>query len=55
MLILILVNRDPGEMFAKFLYYEHRFQNLYLATGYDKDRYDVMPWIKDVVSKEAPF
>jgi hypothetical protein len=40
-------------MFAKFLY-EQGFQNLYLATGYEKDRFDDMPWIKDIVTKEPP-
>ena len=44
----------PGEMFAKSLY-EQEFQNLYLATGYEKDRFDDMPWIKDIVSKEPLF
>jgi len=57
--ILIYIDSDlkeqiPGEIFAKFLY-EHGFHNLYLATGYDKDRFGAMPWIKDIVTKEAPF
>jgi hypothetical protein len=43
-----------GEMFAKFLY-EQGFQNLYLATGYEKDKFGNLPWIKKVVNKEAPF
>jgi len=43
-----------GEMFAKFLY-EQGFQNLYLSTGYEKDRFDYMPWIKNIVAKEPPF
>ncbi len=44
----------PGEIFAKFLY-EQGFHNLYLATGYEKDNFGHLPWIKEVVNKEAPF
>ncbi len=44
----------PGEVFAKVLY-EQGFQHLYLATGYEKDRFGDMPWIRDVVTKETPF
>lgn len=49
-----LKEKMPGEIFAKFLY-EQGFSTLYLATGYDKDRYGDMPWIKDIVSKDPPF
>jgi len=49
-----LKEQIPGEMFAKFLY-EQGFQNLYLATGYEKDKFGNLPWIKKVVNKEAPF
>ena len=44
----------PGEIFAKFLY-EQEFRHLYLATGYEKDRFGHLPWIKEIVGKEAPF
>jgi hypothetical protein len=49
-----LKEQIPGEFFAKFLY-EQGFRNLYLATGYEKDRFGDMPWIKNIVNKEAPF
>ncbi len=57
--ILVYIDSDlkekiPGEIFAKFLY-EEGFRHLCLATGYEKDRFGYMPWIKDIVSKEAPF
>ena len=44
----------PGEIFAKILY-EQEFHNLYLSTGHKKDKFGDMPWIKEIVSKEAPF
>jgi signal transduction histidine kinase len=43
-----------GEVVAKSLF-EQGFQNLYLATGYDKDYFPKMDWIKDVIGKEAPW
>lgn len=49
-----LKEQAPGEIFAKFLY-EQGFHNLYLATGYEKGKFSHMPWIKEIVSKEAPF
>ena len=49
-----LKERTPGEIFAKLLYGQG-FHNLYLATGYEKDRFGNIPWIKEIVSKEAPF
>ena len=49
-----LKEKNPGEIFAKFLY-EQGFRNLYLATGYEKDRFGDMPWIKEIVSKEPLF
>ncbi len=57
--ILIYIDSDlkeqiPGEVFAKSLY-EQGFHNLYLATGYEKDKFGDIPWIKDIVTKDAPF
>lgn len=49
-----LKEKIPGEVFAKFLY-EQGFRNLYLTTGYGKDIFNDMPWIKEIVSKEPPF
>lgn len=43
-----------GEEFAKELY-DLGFENLYLITGYDVDAFDKMPWIKKVLSKDAPL
>jgi len=49
-----LKEQIPGEFFARFLY-DQGFHILYLATGYEKDRFGDMPWIKNIVNKEAPF
>ncbi|MBU0504356.1 hypothetical protein KJ708_00040, partial [bacterium] len=43
-----------GEDLAKE-YFEQGFENIYLATGYSKDDFPPMPWIKGVVGKEPPF
>ena len=43
-----------GEEFAKELHAQG-FRNLYLATGRKRDTFPVMPWIKDVVGKKAPW
>lgn len=43
-----------GEQFAKILY-DKGYKNLYLATGYSKEKFGEMPWIKDIVGKEPPF
>lgn len=43
-----------GEEFAKELHTQG-FQNLYLATGHRSASFPVMPWIKEVVGKKAPW
>ena len=43
-----------GEEFAKELY-DLGFKNLYLITGYDVDAFGKMPWIKKILSKDAPL
>jgi len=43
-----------GEVLAKE-FYEQGFINIYLATGYPKDDFAKVPWIKDVVGKQPPF
>lgn len=43
-----------GEEFAKELY-DLGFKNLYLITGYDVGAFGKMPWIKKVLSKDAPL
>ncbi|MBU0504645.1 hypothetical protein KJ708_01535, partial [bacterium] len=43
-----------GEVLAKE-FYEQGFTNIYLATGYPKDDFAKVPWIKDVVGKQPPF
>lgn len=43
-----------GEEFAKELY-DLGFKNLYLITGYDVSEFGEMPWIKKVLSKDAPL
>jgi signal transduction histidine kinase len=49
-----LKEKVPGEQFAKFLY-DQGFHVLYLATGYESDRFGDLPWIKKIVSKGVPF
>lgn len=43
-----------GEDFAKELHAQG-FRNLYLATGRQRESLPVMPWIKEVVGKKAPW
>ncbi|TAK73186.1 MAG: sensor histidine kinase, partial [Gammaproteobacteria bacterium] len=43
-----------GEVLAKELY-DQGFNNIYLTTGYDKEYFPPMPWIKDIIGKMAPF
>ncbi len=49
-----LGNDVKGEDVAKILY-EQGIRNIYLATGYEKDSFDEMPWIKDIIGKHPPF
>lgn len=35
--------------------YELGFQNIFLATGYEPDFVQGIPWIKGIVGKEPPF
>jgi signal transduction histidine kinase len=48
-----LANGVKGELYAKELY-EKGFTEIYLSTGYPKEKFGVMPWIKSVVGKEPP-
>lgn len=43
-----------GEEYAKILY-QKGFTYLYLATGYPKETFSNMPWIKSIVGKMPPF
>jgi len=43
-----------GEDYAKELH-KRGFTEIFLATGYDKDRFSEMYWIKDIVGKDMPF
>jgi len=43
-----------GEDFAKVLY-DHHYQNIILATGYDRESFKKPYWLKDVVDKYPPF
>ncbi len=43
-----------GEDIAKN-FYETGFKEIYLCTGYMKDDFPTMSWIKDILSKEPPF
>lgn len=43
-----------GEEYAKILH-KKGFNSLYLATGYPKETFSNMPWIKSIVGKMPPF
>lgn len=45
---------EKGEEFAKILY-ENGFKEIYLTTGYGKNKFPNMPWIKAIISKEPFF
>ncbi|MBP7795687.1 MAG: HAMP domain-containing histidine kinase [Elusimicrobiales bacterium] len=49
-----LGNDIKGEEIAKELY-EKGFKNIYIETGYSKDRFKGNQYIKDIISKEPPF
>jgi hypothetical protein len=49
-----LGNNIKGEICAKHLFDEGFFE-IHLATGYSKDMFSPMPWIKAIVGKEPPF
>lgn len=44
----------PGEILAKELY-DLGFKDLTMSTGYTKDKFKDMPWIKDVIGKGPLF
>lgn len=43
-----------GEEYAKFLY-SKGFNYLHLTTGYQKESFPSMPWIKSIIDKRPPF
>ncbi len=49
-----LNNELKGEDFAKVLH-ERGYCNVILATGYPKDHFKHVTWVKDVVGKEPPW
>jgi FixJ family two-component response regulator len=49
-----LGNNIRGELCAKYLF-DKGFTEIHVATGYPKDRFNSMPWIKSIVGKEPPF
>ncbi|MBP7796867.1 MAG: hypothetical protein KA059_08855, partial [Elusimicrobiales bacterium] len=49
-----LGNDIKGEEIAKELY-EKGFKNIYIETGYSKDKFKDKKYIKDIISKEPPF
>jgi FixJ family two-component response regulator len=49
-----LGNNIKGENCAKDLF-DKGFTEIHLATGYPKDHFSYMPWIKSIVGKEPPF
>ncbi len=49
-----LGNGLKGEDFAKQLY-DQGYQNIILVTGFPKDRFKDVTWVKDVIGKEPPW
>lgn len=49
-----LKDERPGEDFAKELS-ENGFENLYLATGYEKERFENLDYLKGVIGKTPPW
>ncbi len=49
-----LGNNKRGEEFAKTLYMMG-FNNIYLTTGFDREDFPPMFWIKDIIGKLPPF
>lgn len=47
-------NQLRGEEVAQILF-NLGYKNLFISTGYDKEYFKDMPWIKDVIGKRAPF
>ncbi|TAK74272.1 MAG: HAMP domain-containing histidine kinase [Gammaproteobacteria bacterium] len=43
-----------GEIAAKDLY-DSGYQNIYIATGYNKENFKDIYWVKDIVDKSPPF
>jgi signal transduction histidine kinase len=43
-----------GEDFAKNLF-EKGYQNIILATGFPKEKFKEMPWLRDVIDKTPPW
>lgn len=44
-----------GELYAKQLFEQDGFTNLYLCTGYSPSDLSEMSWLQGVLSKEPPF
>lgn len=49
-----LGNGIKGELVAKD-YFDYGFKNLYLTTGYTKEKFGEIPWIKEILGKDSPF
>jgi signal transduction histidine kinase len=49
-----LGNNIKGEKVAK-TYFESGFTEIYITTGYDKDKFNDCLWVKGVIGKESPF
>lgn len=49
-----LENGIRGEDLAEMVYFKG-FGNVYIATGYEKNNFNITNYIKDVVGKEPPF
>lgn len=49
-----LSEQEKGEIFSKELF-EQGFTELYLATGYFKEKFKHCTWLKGVIGKEPPF
>jgi signal transduction histidine kinase len=45
---------QKGEDIAKNIH-ESGFENIFITTGYEKEKLPQMPWVKDVIDKSSPW
>ena len=48
-----LCDEIPGEQFAWSMF-DAGFTEIYLATGFDADRFTPMPWLRGIIGKDPP-
>lgn len=48
-----LCDEMPGEQFARSMF-DAGFTEIFLATGFDADRFPPMPWLRGIIGKDPP-